>query len=291
MRKRIIYIIVGLLVCTSSWAQEGGSDVSDDPVTDVFAGSMIIDNQTSFIPSAKTLEFLIQHKFGSIQNGHSDLWGIYGGTQDVRLGLNYVPCENVQIGAGVSKSYMNTDFNLKWKPISQTTSRIPVSVTLYGNMAIDGRNKDAVDGGIEFNERFSYFSELIISRKFTEWLSLQGAVSFSHANLVLENYDHDRVGLHVNGRVKVSPQGAIICTYDAPLQIDKLSEQASYNTKHNPKPTLAFGYEISTYTHIFSIYMGNSSSILQQNTMLNNFNKIEKDNFAIGFTITRLWMW
>ncbi|WP_163714068.1 DUF5777 family beta-barrel protein [Mangrovibacterium lignilyticum] len=289
MKYKILFILLSLLICTNLWAQE---EESDSPVTDVFAGSMIIDNQTSYIPSAKTLEFAIQHKFGTIENGHSDLWGVYSSASDIRLALNYVPVENVQIGAGISRYRMTPDFNLKWNVLSQTASnKIPVFVTLYGNMGIDGRNKDAVNGGIEFNERFSYFSQLIVGRKFTDWLSLQGAVSFSHANLVNEYYDHDRVGLHINGRIKVTPQGAILCTYDAPLSIDKISEQASYNPQYKPKPTLAFGYEISTYTHIFSIYAGNSGSILQQNTMINNSRSISKDNFAIGFTITRLWMW
>ncbi|WP_372773812.1 DUF5777 family beta-barrel protein [Mangrovibacterium sp.] len=290
MKKKLLYIIISLFVCTNLWAQEKAE--KDEVVMDAFASALLIDNQTSFMPSAKTLEFVIQHKFGSIQNGRSDLWGIYAPAEDIRLGLNYVPVENVQIGAGISRKLMNTDFNLKWNVLKQTTNdRIPFFVTLYGNLAIDGREKDQVDSGMTFSDRLAYFSQIIIGRKFTDALSLQTGISFSHANLVTENYDHDRVGLHLNGRMKVSPQGAIIATFDAPLQIDKLSEQASYIDQMHPEPTLSFGYEISTYTHVFSIYMGNSSSILQQNNMMNNFSKIEKDNFAIGFTITRLWMW
>ncbi len=296
MKYKISFILLSLLVCTNLWAQE---EESDSPVTDAFAGTMIIDNQTSYIPSAKTLEFVISHKFAPIENGRTDLWGIYSSATDIRLGLNYVPIENVQIGAGISRDRVDPDFNLKWNVLKQTTSdRIPVFVTLYGNMAVDGRPVDKIDVndvGVNVNlyKRISYFSQLIIGRKFNDWLSLQGAVSFSHANLVNEYWDHDRVGLHINGRIKVTPQGSIICTYDAPLKIDKLSEQASYNVGLNKKPksTLSFGYEISTFTHIFSIYAGNSGTILPQSTMLNNSRTISKDNFAIGFTITRLWMW
>lgn len=290
MKNKLLYIIISLFVCTNIWAQEEAE--KDEAVMDAFASALLIDNQTSFMPSAKTLEFVIQHKFGPIENGRSDLWGVYAPAEDIRLGLNYVPIENIQIGAGISRKLMNTDFNLKWNVLKQTTNdRIPFFVTLYGNLAIDGRDKEQVDPGMTFSDRIAYFSQIIIGRKFTDALSLQTGISFSHANLVTENYDHDRVGLHLNGRMKVSPQGAIIATFDAPLQIDKLSEQPSYIDQMHPEPTLSFGYEISTYTHVFSIYMGNSSSILQQNNMMNNFNKIEKDNFAIGFTITRLWMW
>jgi hypothetical protein len=71
-----------------------------------------------------------------------------------------------------------------------------------------------------FNDRLSYFSELIVSRKFTTWLSLRAGVSFSHYNAVGTAYDHDKVGAHCAGRIKVSPQGSIIFNYDEPLKIN-----------------------------------------------------------------------
>ena len=41
MKYKISFILLSLLVCTNLWAQE---EESDSPVTDAFAGSMIIDN-------------------------------------------------------------------------------------------------------------------------------------------------------------------------------------------------------------------------------------------------------
>jgi len=41
-----------------------------------FESGIFIDNQTVEIPPAKTLEFVLQHRFGTIQNGWSDLAGI-----------------------------------------------------------------------------------------------------------------------------------------------------------------------------------------------------------------------
>ena len=62
---------------------------------------------------------VIQHKFGTIENGHSNLWGIYG-SSNIRIGLNYVPFKNFQIGAGITKRYMTTDVNAKWTVLQQT---------------------------------------------------------------------------------------------------------------------------------------------------------------------------
>jgi len=128
---------------------------------------------------------------------------------------------------------------------------------------------------------------LIIGRKFTDWLSLQAGVSFTHYNSVGTAYDHDKIGVHFNGRIKVSPQGSIIFNYDAPLKIKEITEQISWTNP--PKPNLAFGYEISTSTHAFQIYMGTADGLLPQDNMMWNQNDFTKHQLFIGFNITRLW--
>lgn len=292
MKKALICVVLGLFVSTYLWAQDETApqpQEKDKPVRFAWESGMLIDNQTSFIPTVKTLELVIQHKFGDISNGHSDLWGIYAPSNNIRLGLNYVVANKVQVGWGISKKNMYNDFNAKWTVLEQTRNNtVPVFVTLYANLALDGSSDETFGTAYEFSDRVSYFSQLIVGRKVTDWLSVQGAVSFAHANSVPAEHDHDRVGLHVNGRIKVRPQGSIICTYDAPLKIDKISEQRPEWDNH-PKPGLTFGYEVSTSTHAFQIYMGNSAGLVPQDNLMNNFNKIDKDNFAIGFTITRLW--
>ncbi|MHA7109761.1 DUF5777 family beta-barrel protein [Sunxiuqinia elliptica] len=291
MKNIILFILLGLFVSTNLFAQDEATEEKekDKPVRFAWESGVLIDQQTSHIPTVKTLKMVIQHKFGPVENGHSDLWGIYAPAGNIRLGLNYVVANNVEIGWGISKRKMYNDFNAKWTILEQTRkNQIPVFVTLYGNAAIEGSPEEDFGTEYQFSDRLSYFSQLIIGRKVTDGISLQAGLSFSHANSVAPEYDHDRVGLHFNGRAKVSPQGAIIFNFDAPLKIDKISEQRPEWDNH-PKPNLSFGYEVSTSTHAFQIYMGNSEGMLLQDIMMNNFNSTDFDNFAIGFTITRLW--
>lgn len=304
MKKNIIFIILLSFSSMLSFAQDvtteaTGAKEKDYPVSATFESGYLIDAQTVVIPDKKTLEMVIQHKFGTIGNGYSNLWGIYG-SANIRIGLNYVPCKNVQIGAGITKRYMTTDANLKWTVLQQTRKNsMPVSVMLYGNVGIDGRAVSAFESGIvreaysgptyrfKFNDRLSYFSQLVVARKFNEWLSLQAAVSFTHYNAVGTLYDHDKVGIHASGRIKVSPQGSIIFNYDNPLKIKDISEQREW-TNH-PKPSVAFGYEVSTGTHAFQVFMASTTSLLPQDNIMWNQNKMDKTGFAIGFVITRLW--
>ena len=45
------------------------------PVT-IFEAEFIVDNQTVMVPRKKVLTFAIQHRFGTVSNGLSDLYGI-----------------------------------------------------------------------------------------------------------------------------------------------------------------------------------------------------------------------
>ena len=302
MKKYILSLIVLAIAFTISNAQEEAT--SSEPVYAPFQSGILIDQQTGVIYDNKTLEFIIQHKFGPVENGRSDLWGIYAPGANVRLALNYVPLTNFQIGAGITKNNMYTDFNAKWTVLEQTTDNsVPVAVTLYGVAAIDGRSDNDFGTGqvvdskavplpapsdINFTDRFSYFSQLLIGRKFSEWLSVQAGASFTHYNMVPMDYDHDVVGLHFGGRAKFSNQSSLIFNYDLPLKIESISEQTDWDTF--AKPNLSVGVEIATYTHAFQIYVGSADGILPQDVMVYNQKDWSNGGPAFGFTITRLWL-
>jgi len=297
-----LFVFSGTLFAQEATTEEKEKAEKDKPVSAPYESGYLIDAQTSVISAPKTLEFVIQHKFGSMENGKSDLWGIYAPGANVRLGLDYVIRKNLLIGAGITKKNMYTDLNAKWTIFEQTKGNtIPVAVTVYGNVAIDGRNISAFESGTmrvayqmsnfhPFNvlDRLSYFSQLIVGRRFNSWLSLQTAVSFTHYNAVPTTADHDKVGIHFSGRAKVSPQGSIIFNYDMPLKIKSISEQREWINP--PKPNLAIGYEMSTFTHAFQVYVGTADGIIPQDIMMWNQRDWTDNGLAIGFTITRLWM-
>ncbi|WP_297095878.1 DUF5777 family beta-barrel protein [uncultured Draconibacterium sp.] len=296
MKKYILILIILGVTFSNSFAQEEEAD----PVY-AFNSGILIDAQTSYIPDARTLEFIIQHKFGSLENGKSDLWGIYAPGSNVRLALNYVPVKNLQIGAGITKKNMYTDFNAKYKILQQKTSGMPISLTVFGNVAIDGRNESAFGTGnvveskgkpaqyqFGFTDRLSYFSQAMVTRNFGDVLSLQAGASFSHYNTVGWDYDHDVIGLHFSGKIKFSPQGSFIFNYDNPLKIKDITEQHTWAT--HAKENVAFGVEFFTFTHAFQIYVGTAQGILPQDAMMYNQKDWTNKGLAVGFTITRIWM-
>lgn len=289
--KYFIYILIFNMVSFSGYdvlGQVEEEDMKEEnvPIRPMFESAYLIDNQSVLVYPEKTLEFVMQHRFGLLDNGISDIYGLYG-PANIRLGLTYVPINNLAIGFGTTKNKKYQDFNVKYSILQQTRSgSFPVSVTYYGNMAIDSRSGDTF---INSTDRFSFFHQVIVARKVTPSFSVQFAPSYSHFNAVsgfVENgaikgkMNNDHVALSLSGRLRVTDQGSLIADYNQPV------------TEHftdNPNPNISFGYEVSTSSHAFQVFIGNYWGIVPQENNMFNSNNFEDGDFLIGFNITRLW--
>jgi len=291
--KSIIFILASLFLTGATFAQDSTSTEAptknNKPVKDVFESNWLMNTQTVKVPYAKTLEFDICHRFGTKENGFDDLFGMYA-PSNIRLGVSFTPIKNLQLGAGITKESMMNDLNIKYSILQQTQSgSIPVFVTYYGNMVVEGlkNNGDEVDSVIyrrypKDADRFSYFNQLMIGRKFNEWLSLQVSGSFAHYNLIdtIGNHDlkHDNMSVGIAGRIKTTATMSVMFIYDYPLTPAK-----------DVKPNAALGVEWSTGSHQFQIFLSPYRSIMPQRDLVYNTNDFTKGYFALSFNITRLW--
>lgn len=267
------------------------------PVRPAFESGLMFDAATTTLQPSKTLEFVLQHRFGYI-DGADNFFGIWGAS-NIRVGLNYSFLDNLTVGIGTTKNKRIQDLQVKYRVLEQTRSNsIPVTVMLYGVAGIEGGDKalwDQSQGApnYKFSNRMSYFGQLNVSRRFNDNLSLQVGGSFTHYNCVDSVYNHDRVALSFLGRYKFSPQGAFIVAGDFPLDIESLKDykkDADANTIIYDKPNLSVGFEISTSTHAFQIYLQSAQGILpQEDIMWNDKDFFKKGGFLIGFNLTRLW--
>lgn len=276
------------------------------PVKNTFESIWLIDNQTVMVPVKKSFEMDIMHRFGTLGKGYEDFYGIFE-TSMIRLGFSYVPINNLLVGVSIARSNMTWEGYAKYAILKQTKGKYPVSVTYYGNMAVDTRKKDNF---YHRSDRFLFFNQLLIARKITNKLSVQIAPSVTHQNLV-QGYlktsgsvadstykstvagemKHYHFALAFSARYKIKEAMSILFNYDQPL------------TKHptdNPNPNLSLGVEFTTSSHVFQIFFTNYYyMIASRNNLYNKNNPIDikglndvtfhPGNFLIGFNITRLW--
>lgn len=280
------------------------------PVKNTFQSIWIIDNQTVMVPVKKTLEMDIMHRFGTVNKGYKDFWGFFA-PSNIRLGVNYSPIDNLNLGIGITKNNMMVDLNAKYAIIKQTKGKYPVSISYYTNAAVDTREKEDVamyDGSpiLHSTDRWFFFNQLIIARKITEKISVQVAPAFSHQNAVsgyltkndstgkeiYRSMKNTHLSVSASGRYKLTGVTSIIVNYDQPI---------TQHASNNPHPNFAIGFEFCTSSHAFQFFVGNYAELNpQRNNLFNKNNpfgytdnltgnKVKGGQFLIGFNITRMW--
>lgn len=274
----------------STMAQEDSTQskpAAPEVVKYTFESIWILDNQSVMVPIKGAFEFDIQHRFGTWENGYEDFYGIYA-PANIRLGFGYVPIKNLMLGLGFCKDRLQWDLNIKYALIKQTKGGgWPVSITYYGDMAIDTRSSDYFYRNVD---RISYFNQLMIARKITDAFSAQISPSLSYFNNVEGYYDsegevqskmnNEHFAIAFMGRYKLNNKFAILANYDQAL---------TEHPTNNPDPNLSLGLEISTGSHAFQVFAGNYYYILQQNNNFYNQNNYKDNQFLIGFNITKVW--
>ncbi len=290
----ICFLLCVLLLNTTLLAQD--STLADEevaapkkikPVKNTFESIWIIDNQTVMVPIKGTFEMDIMHRFGTVAKGYKDFWGFFA-PSNIRLGFSYVPINDLLVGASITKTNMTWEGYAKYAILKQTKGKYPVSVTYFGDIAWDTREKENF---AHFSDRLMFFNQIIIARKITEKISVQVAPSHTHVN-VLDGYfyepgkyravrNHEHIAVAFSGRYKLKESMGIIVNYDQPI------------TKHrsnNPAPNISFGLEMTTSSHAFQFFLGNYSAITpQRNNYFNQNDPHYISQYLIGFNITRMW--
>lgn len=279
------FSLLFILISGKIVAQDSSMVAKAEPVKYTFEGTWIVNNQTTMVPLKGAVQMDIQHRFGTVNNGWEDVYGVFA-PSNIRLGLAYVPMKNLMIGAGLSKEMVSVDLNAKYAILHQTPGSMPVSVTYFGNIAIDTRDQE-----FRYNvHRLSYFNQLIIARKLNNKISLQTAPGLSWFNNVeaylsssgeiKKKMENLHVSIAFSGIYKFNKTMGLVVNYDQPITQHKTN---------NPDPNLSVGMEFSTGSHVFQVFLANYYYIVPQNGNFYNQNDYRKNQYLIGFNISRLW--
>lgn len=284
MRKTFLLLLLTAFMISLSAQEEAQTKEKSKPVRFTFGTGMLIENQTVETTYKGRPELQIHHRFSLIENYHN-LFGIFGAA-NTRLGLNYGITDRLMIGVGTTKDYKLQDIQWKYLILRQNEDNsMPVSLSYYGNIVIDLQRKEAFGPVEQYRDihRLSYFTQIILARKFNDVFSFQVAPSVIYFNAVPQytnesKYKNLNFGLSAGARAAVFGSHSVILEYDQLLTRQDLDEQ--------PRPNLSVGWEIGTATHTFQIFASNYSQIINQRNLLYNTNNFADGEYLIGFNIT-----
>jgi hypothetical protein len=244
-----------------------------------FKSTRVINGQSVETQKAKVLQFLISHRFGRLNSGAYNFFGLDDAT--IRLGLEYGLTDVLTIGVGRSSLEKTYDGFVKYKVLRQRPSGMPVSVVLFASTAITTLDFSDVERDNLFSSRLSYTYQAIIGRKFSDKLSLQLSPTMVHRNLVPTTIDQNDVyAVGVAGRYKLTKRTSLNAEYFYLLPGETANDY--YNS-------LSVGFDIETGGHVFQLHFTNSQGMLEKFFVPATNGNWLKGDIYFGFNISRVF--
>jgi hypothetical protein len=244
-----------------------------------FKGSRLIIGHSVKTRSKGQLDFLISHRFGRLNTGAHNLFGL--DNAQIRLGLEYGLTDRLNIGIGRSSFEKTYDGFLKYKLLRQATGEnaFPFTAVALGSFSIKTVPRESEDPGIEFNDRLATSMLLLLARKINADLSIQIMPAWVHRNKVNFNQENDIYALGIGGRYKLTGSIALNIEYYYRLN-------APDNPYYN---SFSVGFDLETGGHVFQLHFTNSVMTLEKSLITETFDDFWDGDIHFGFNISRIF--
>ncbi|RWW93724.1 DUF5777 family beta-barrel protein [Flavobacterium cerinum] len=280
--NRFFLLTACLLGITFSYAQDDllseldSTQVSDSYATAAFKGLQIVTLQTTKMPAKKEVYFVVSHRFGTVKDGFSEFFGLDQAT--TKIGGVYGITDWLSVSASRHTLLKVYEAGLKYR-VARQSADFPVDIVGYNTVDINSLFKKEDYPKIEFSDRLTYITQVLISRKISEKLSLQLVPSYIHKNLhnpALENNNQFSMG--AGGRMKLTKRLSVNVEY-----MHNFDKPDFYT---NP---LSIGLDLETGGHIFQLLFTNSQAMTESGYVTNAAGDWGKGDFFFGFNLYRVF--
>jgi hypothetical protein len=283
MTRHFLALLAALaLWATPAAAQDDLLDLLPETSTPQYAkatfkATRIISGHSIENMAAGHLDFRIAHRFGRLNSGATELWGLDFAT--MRMSLEYGLSDRLMVGIGRSSFEKVYDGFAKAKLLRQAaegSEGSPVSLSLFAGGYLSAM---PLDPKPPFRHRVSYAFQALIARKFSDRLSLQLSPTMLHRNVTYSIEDYNDVyALGIGGRFKLSSRVSFNVEYFL-LYPNRMSDQF-----HAP---LSFGFDIETGGHVFQLHFTNSLGMTERQFIGGTTGQWGKGDIHYGFNISR----
>ena len=279
MRRFII--ITALLASSFANAQDnllGMLAVSDEPnyIGYLFKGTKIVNAQSVELPAQGVLQFNIQHRFGTLNSGLYNLYGL--DFAQVRLSFDYGIADWLAVSIGRSSSLKVIDANSKIRLKRQVKAGFPVTIVLNSAAYLKQWQENQVQEYFVFGNQLSYTHQILLARKINRDLTLQLSPTIIHYNLVeMQKESHDRYSLGIGGRQKLTQRISLNAEY-----FYQLNERRNNNI-------FSLGFDIETGGHVFQLHLSNSPAMIDSEFITQTTGEWLKGDIYFGFNISRVF--
>jgi hypothetical protein len=158
---------------------------------------------------------------------------------------------------------------------------MPVSISFYSSAMLNSLKWADTSRTNYASSRFSYVSQLLIARKFSNAFSLQLTPTYIHKNLVSSRSDqNDIFALGAGGRLKLTQRTTVNAEYFYLLP---------GTTADKFENCLSVGLDVETGGHVFQFRLTNAQPMFERGFVSETKGKWLDGDIYFGFTINRVF--
>lgn len=245
----------------------------------VFKGLKIVNFESTKLVAKKSLTLIISHRFGSIENGFDNFFGLDNAV--IRLNFVYGISKGVNIGVSRSSFQKIYDITTKYRLAKQQDNGFPFTIVGFNAFLINTALNNNTLPNLEFKDRLGYTAQLLISRKISTNFSLELAPTFFHENYVsINSQDNSQFALGFGGRYKLGKRWSVNVDYGWHLN------RAKSSPFKNP---LSIGVDIETGGHVFQMHFTNAQAMNTNGFLGQASGDWTDGNIYFGFNLSRVF--
>ena len=291
MKTYILFLTFFLSIAFNAFSQDDLFDLLGEDEEEqtqyssaTFKATRIINGHSIERMQEKQLDFRIHHRFGTLNSGGYELWGL--DQAHIHLSLEYGVNDWFMFGIGRGTYEKTYDGFAKFSLLRQSSGAKNMPISLSYFMSTDMKTIDWSNPDRDYpaSSRFSYVHQVLIARKFNESLSLQLSPTFIHRNMVATELDpNDKYAIGAAGRMKLTKRISINAEYF--YVFDPISDFPS-TTYYNP---LSIGFDIETGGHVFQLIFTNSLAMIEKGFITETTGQWGEGDIHFGFNISRVF--
>jgi hypothetical protein len=278
-----LFFIICMLYSNIGFSQDELLLLIDDKSSEyskyVFKGTKVVNSASVEMPDAGVLQFMIQHRFGTLNSGFYNFYGL--DNSQVRMSFDYGLNDRLSVGIGRSSSLKAIDSNVKYRLIRQSkgVQTFPLTICVSSSIVFKQYlTSNSENNNFLFSNQFSYSHQILLARKFNRQISFQLSPTLIHYNLLpIDQLVHDLYSLGYGARYKISNRIS--------LNIETFSQ---FNSENNVNP-LSFGIDIQTGGHVFQFHLSNSAFMIDRAFIHETYDLWSEGSIYFGFNISRVF--
>ena len=250
----------------------------------VFRSTSLANGHSVTLLPPKTLDFRIEHRFGAVNSGFYELFGL--DNADIHFSFEYGITRWLMAGVGRGTYEKTYDGFIRISPLNQQTGDkpFPFSLSYQGAIYINTLRYLSELPDYKFSQRLEQVHQLMIGRIFKDLVSVQLTPSYLKRVPVMgfvEQLDlfalGTGLGVIITNGFSVNAEYFYIVNRDNDLNTIPI---------YNP---LSISLDLETGGHIFQLIFSNSRSTTEHGNLGNTNGKWLEGDIYFGFNISRVF--